>query len=45
MIHADIGASKTIRDRAIQVIENQKVHVDFVKLSKRDLGKRPKQRS
>ena len=41
--HSDIGASKTIRDRAIQLIDYQKVHGDSVKPESKD-SKRPKQR-
>jgi putative transposase len=41
--HSDIGASKTIRDRAIQLINYKKVHGDSVEPESKD-SKRPKQR-
>jgi putative transposase len=41
--HSDIGASKTIRDRAIKLIEEKKVHGDSVKPESKD-SKRPKHR-
>jgi putative transposase len=42
--HADLGASKTIRNRALEFVKEQKVHGDSVKPAGSNAGKRPKNR-